>query len=348
VPVGVAVGPTGNVFVADAGENRVQKLAPNGRLLAEWGATAGDSGTGGLFFPYGLVVGADRNLYVADRGNNRIVKLSTTGLWRGSWPMPRAERNLSEMPDPVIMWRFNWLMSGLASYLAGLALDRHGAVFATRPGQSYGASNRGALLQYSRAGTLLNSWRDQTWNLDADGPYGVAVNANGTIYVRDEKGIIELSPSYKVLQRLPHLSGGALATDGQGNIYVANSHDLQLPPLEKVSPSGRVLGKWGWGIGQAGAVTLDRRGNIYVTDAAQDRIVKLSSTGRVLACWGGSGSEPGLFHHPFGIAVDATGNLYVADTGNNRIQKLIVGRQVDYMHAPPDLCFHHATGAQRS
>jgi DNA-binding beta-propeller fold protein YncE len=45
--------------------------------------------------------------------------------------------------------------------------------------------------------------------------------------------------------------------------------------------------------------------------------------GQVLVQWDRSGSGPGQFHEPTGIAVDRHGNVYVADTGNNRIQKLI-------------------------
>lgn len=38
--------------------------------------------------------------------------------------------------------------------------------------------------------------------------------------------------------------------------------------------------------------------------------------------FGSSGSGPGQFRHPYGVAVDAQGNAYVADTNNNRVQKL--------------------------
>jgi DNA-binding beta-propeller fold protein YncE len=73
-------------------------------------------------------------------------------------------------------------------------------------------------------------------------------------------------------------------------------------------------------------VAVDRRNNVYASDTEQDRIVKFSPTGHVLARWGEPGTDTGQFHLPYGIAVDARGNLYVADSGNDRIQKLAVGR----------------------
>lgn len=69
------------------------------------------------------------------------------------------------------------------------------------------------------------------------------------------------------------------------------------------------------------ALSLDRAGNLYVADAGTQRIDKLSSSGDLLAEWGGDGTAPGRFHHPEGIAVDGDGLVAVADTDNYRLQK---------------------------
>src|SRR5262249_53262970 len=70
------------------------------------------------------------------------------------------------------------------------------------------------------------------------------------------------------------------------------------------------------------AVTLDAQGGLYVVDANNNRIQKLSSTGQVLQQWGSYGQGPGQFITPSGVAVDPQSNLYVVDQTNGRVQKL--------------------------
>ncbi len=72
---------------------------------------------------------------------------------------------------------------------------------------------------------------------------------------------------------------------------------------------------------EPGAVAVDGAGNVYVADTLNDKVKKLSSTGALLATWGGSGTSDGRLSRPDGIAVDGAGNVYVADTGNHRIQR---------------------------
>ncbi|MDQ3809195.1 MAG: 6-bladed beta-propeller [Chloroflexota bacterium] len=67
-------------------------------------------------------------------------------------------------------------------------------------------------------------------------------------------------------------------------------------------------------------VAVDTEGNVYVSDYALDRVVKFAPDGALLGQWGASGSTPGQFSAPFGIAVDER-VVYVVDQLNNRIQK---------------------------
>ncbi len=71
-------------------------------------------------------------------------------------------------------------------------------------------------------------------------------------------------------------------------------------------------------------VAVDASGNVYVTDARNNRIQMFTGNGAYLTQWGSSfeayGSGDGEFHGPFGVAVDASGSVYVADSANYRIQ----------------------------
>ncbi|TMM02330.1 MAG: 6-bladed beta-propeller [Actinobacteria bacterium] len=129
----------------------------------------------------------------------------------------------------------------------------------------------------------------------------------------------------------------AVAVDGWGNVYVADTRNNRI---QKLSPTGRFLARWGanGGDGTAGlgngefndprGIAVDEAGNVYVADHNNNRIQKLSPTGRFLARWGrnggdgSAGSGNGEFNQPRGLAIDHAGNIYVAEKLNNRIQEL--------------------------
>src|SRR5262249_29874457 len=73
-PRGVATDAAGNVYVADAGNDRIEKFTPGGAFLTKWGSSG--SGDGQFSDPIGVAADAAGNVYVADPNNNRIEKLT--------------------------------------------------------------------------------------------------------------------------------------------------------------------------------------------------------------------------------------------------------------------------------
>ena len=65
---------------------------------------------------------------------------------------------------------------------------------------------------------------------------------------------------------------------------------------------------------------FDSQGNLFVADAGNGRIVKLSPEGMYLSEWGKKGKGPGQFATAHGIAIDREDRIYVADRGNKRVQ----------------------------
>ena len=88
-PFGVAVDASGNLFIADSGNNVIRKVDPNGIITTVAGNySTGEShgGDGGaatnasLYNPCGVAVDAAGNLFIADTFNGRIRKVDTNGI----------------------------------------------------------------------------------------------------------------------------------------------------------------------------------------------------------------------------------------------------------------------------
>jgi sugar lactone lactonase YvrE len=130
-----------------------------------------------------------------------------------------------------------------------------------------------------------------------------------------------------------------ITVDGAGNLYVA---DYGNNLIRKITPLGTVSAFAGSGMqGSANgaanistfneptSIAADASGNLYVADAGNNLIRKISPTGIVSTLAGvdstGSVNGPGAsasFFDPLGVAVDGSGNVYVADAGNDMIRMI--------------------------
>jgi trimeric autotransporter adhesin len=144
-------------------------------------------------------------------------------------------------------------------------------------------------------------------------------------------------------------SPGGLTVDSAGNLYIAVTDRIR-----KVTPAGIISTVAGNGQGGfsgdgglatsaqlygpgGGALAVDSGGNLYIADAGNNRIRKVTPEG-IITTAAGNG-QPGFsgdggpaasaqLKGPYGVAVDPAGNLYIGDTGNNRIRKVTPGRTI--------------------
>jgi len=147
--------------------------------------------------------------------------------------------------------------------------------------------------------------------------WGLAVSANGTIYVADQS----LNVVYKVFEdgRVSGALVGSLSAPGD----VASSG-----LLGSAGNSARLRVPIG--------IAVDSSDNIYVCDSTNHKVKRLSPSGRcqTLAGTGIAGdvcNDNGLlaqFNTPYGICVDAAGIVYVADSTNNKIKKILPSGKV--------------------
>ncbi len=82
-PDAVATAPSGDVYVADTGNDRVVELSPSGSVVAEWGSRGTASGR--FRSPTGIAVDAAGDVYVVDSENNRVEEFDAEGRLLAKW-----------------------------------------------------------------------------------------------------------------------------------------------------------------------------------------------------------------------------------------------------------------------
>ena len=166
-PAGVAVDQDDNIYVADAGNHRVQKFDAQGRFLAAWGGPGREPGR--FDRPMGLAIDRARGwLYVTDTDNGRVHKLDLDGRFLLTWGEPGTRTGQLYRPK-------------------GIAVDPLGDVWVVD-------SNNHRLTKYTPEGVVLGSFgRNGMGDGELWFPFGVAVDGKGRLFVTDsENGRIQV------------------------------------------------------------------------------------------------------------------------------------------------------------
>jgi len=275
--------------------------------------------------PEGLAVDAKGGIYVADSDNNRIRKITASGV-------VTTLAGSGEMGDKNGIGR-------VASFSnpGDVAIDAHGDVYVA----DFGNIEIRKITAYGRVSTLAGAGKNVPFgNVDS-----LAFGPRGSVYFSDTTNnkIWKMSPSGVVTTfagsgAMGDRNGPAnvatfktvagLTVDQEGNVYVA---DLTGNQIRKISPSGMVSTLAGSGlkgdadgIGKSASfyqpsdVAVDPKGNIYVSDAGNNKIRKITPSGDVSTVVI-SGADSMICA---GVAVDIHGNIYVSDFNNNNIYKL--------------------------
>jgi streptogramin lyase len=312
-PYGMTVGASGNVYVADTGNDRIQKFDSTGTFLGKWGTYG--TGDGQFHDPESVAVHLSGDVYVTDTFNYRIQKFDSNGTLLLMWGWG-VDDGSGEFQTCTSDCQKGIIGSGDGQLddPYGVAVDASGNVYVAEEGNH-------RVQKFDSTGSFVTKWGTYgSGDDELNSPAGVAVDSSGQVYVADAAN--------NRIQKFDS-NGTSLLMWGWG--VDDGSSEFQT------CTSGCQSGISGAGDGQFDdpiGVWVDASGIVYVAGQYNHRIQKFDSTGTFLGKWGTYGSGDGQLDNPFDVAVDASGNVYVDDQYNNRIQKF--GPALDFFVGEPE------------
>jgi sugar lactone lactonase YvrE len=284
-PRGVAVCPSGDIFVADTGNHVIRRTTPEG-LTTTLAGKAGDpgsaDGTAGARFnlPRGIAADSACNLYVTDSGSHLIRRISSGGAvttiagaaGQAGGADGRAEARFNRPGDLIIDSTGVLFVADTGNHtIRRIAADGEVTTFAGVRGVS-------GILNGTGTGASFNS------------PTSIAMDAAGIIYIGDSLN-----------RRIRRITAGAVVDDLlPSGVQVGSVIDVA------VGPDGRVY----WTDGERGVV---QRFNTAVETVAGTSFTRGHADGAGAAA---------RFNEPASIAAAPDGSFVIAEAGNHVLRRM--------------------------
>ena len=317
-PTGLAIDGSGNLFIADTGNNRIRKVDGNGIITTVAGnGLAGFSGDGSaatsaeLSSPSAVAVDATGNLYIndgiagsyymPDSGNQRVRKVDTSGII--TTIVGSGAAGFSGDGEAANNAQLN--------YPSGITVDGDGNLFIADHGNSrirmVGADAKITTVAGNGWHGVIGDGNSATLAM-LDSPRGLAIDAADNLYISDTQN-----------DRIRKVDADGIITTFAGigdDPAVSGSGDGDPASVARInSPEG---------------IAVDAGGNLYIVDGT---IRKVDAAGIITTVAGNGAMGPGYsgdggpatnaqLSDPQSVTVDAAGNLYISDTGNNSIRKV--------------------------
>ncbi len=309
-PYGVAVDSTGNLYIADQGNNRIRMVTAGSGIISTVAGdgTPGYTGNGGaatiaeLNTPLGVAVDSAGNLYIADYSNNVIRKVSVNSTFPAtsvgktsvsqnifveltaasaitSITVPKAQNGVQEFTVGAVT---GCVTDGTSVNAVDTVCTVPITFSPQYPGQRTGE------LMVNNGSTLV-------------GTVGLVGIGTGPLDV--------FLPGEQTVVATGLNDPDGVAVDAAGNTYIVDTLNNRVV---KVTPSGTQT-TVGTGLSSPDDVAVDAAGNVYISEPAYGHILKVTPEGTQTTV-----PVSGL-NVPDGVAVDGAGDLYIVDSGNNDV-----------------------------
>lgn len=303
-PSGVAVDPSGVLYIAEIGNRRVRRVGIDGIITTIAGnGEASSSGDGGPATraslggrPFALALDAGGNLYIGDPDAHRIRRVTPTGLittvagtGQPGFSGDGSAAVFAELSSPI-----------------GVGVDANGNLYIADGGNFRVRKVTANGIITTIAGGGLSSREGVPATSAAMVPFGLTVDPAGNVYIADIQNFRIRRVGTDGLIRTV-AGNGQQGFSGDGGIAVAASINFPV------------------------AAALDDSGVLYFADRATFRLRRVSTTGLITTVAGngqyrayrdGIASTDAPLRSPDGLGVDSAGNLYFAERDRARIRRV--------------------------
>ncbi len=304
-PKNIAFDSDGSLYIADSGNHRIRRIAPDGIITTVTGRSGGgDLGDGGpadqarLWSPNGIALDSDGGLYIADSQNHRIRHIASDGIittvagtGTSGYSGDGGFADQASLRNPM-----------------GVALGSDGSLY------------------------IADSMNNRIRRIAPDGII-TTVAGTGTSGYSGDGGFADQAEFY---------TPQGIAFDSDGSLYIT---DVNNNRIRRVTPDGIITTVAGTGrIGYSGDggsadqamlsqprdIALSTDGSFYIAGYNNQRIRRVAPDGIITTVAGtgtsgysgdGGSADQTRLSWPSGIAIGHDGSLYIVDTHNHRIRR---------------------------
>ena len=329
-PSDVAVDASGNLYVADYNNTRVQQFNASHNLARTYGVTGVPYLTDGAHLnqPKGVAIGPDGAIYTVEERGQRLVAFNPDGTPR--WTDGTA--GVAGMDNNLDMAHLNG-PTDVAVNAAGHAYVadtwNHRIAIFNSDGTPY------SVIGNSGSGPLqFNCPRGLT--IAPTGAFYVADTCNHRVQIFSSKWVYSATLGVTGISGIDNAhfnSPEDVAVDSKGTIYVADTANQRIQVFNANRTYSRTLGIPGASgsdfahFNNPARLAVDNQDNLYVADGWNNRIQVFDSNGAYLTSIGGAGSgSDGQPRGTFGIAIDRDGSIYASGFWDDyRVHKFVRG-----------------------